>query len=207
MPQATKVIIIFTLLCSAFGTAQNEKVVIHEKKTGKRVTLLAENKTSDTLNIFLMIQAEGYRRSAEKPVLTNLPPFSTVAITTLIELANADSAYTYDLIVNEQENLVQIDYEKEVIDISSILKNKLVLFRPTRCGKCDILEAMLDKSRLEFRTFNIEKSPSIERQLHAFLDTTIKDQSNIRYPVIWNKDHVQLGYDDLELTLQNLIGK
>ncbi|NNM09630.1 MAG: hypothetical protein HKO61_10680, partial [Flavobacteriaceae bacterium] len=54
--------------------SQGLKVLIKEQKSGKRLVLVAENKTQDTLNVFLMVNAEGYRRSASKPVIKNIPP-------------------------------------------------------------------------------------------------------------------------------------
>lgn len=201
MKFVSKVIIIFCLFLCSIVFSQSEKVVIHEKEQGKRMTLLAENKTADTLNIFLMVHSEGYRRSADKPVLTNLPPNTTVPIITLIKLTNATASYTYDLIINEEENNVHIAYEKDAIDISKVLIGKVVLFRLAQCPKCDVLEAMLDEQRIQHKVFNVEKDPTIYSQFSAFIDKETPQEVTIRYPVIWNKDRALFGYDDLEILL------
>lgn len=69
-------ITLLLLLLSQMGWSQQEKVIISENKKGKRIVLMAENKTTDALNVFLMVFAEGYRRSADKPILKDLPPLS-----------------------------------------------------------------------------------------------------------------------------------
>ena len=50
-------IILFTFSVSSFLYSQNKetRVLISEKKTGKRIVLFAENTTKDTLNIFFMV--------------------------------------------------------------------------------------------------------------------------------------------------------
>lgn len=70
-----QVILFIALLSLCMTNAQQEQVLISEKKTGKRLVLMAENTTADTLNVFLMVFAEGYRRSADKPILKDIPLF------------------------------------------------------------------------------------------------------------------------------------
>ena len=66
--------ILFTFLAfSSFQMyCQELKVLISEKKSGKRIVLFAENRTTDTLNVFFMVNAEGYRKSASKPVIKDI---------------------------------------------------------------------------------------------------------------------------------------
>ena len=200
-----KVIIIFICLCSCQLFSQGETVVISEKKTGKRIVLLAENKTADTLNVFLMVQSEGYRRSADKPVLKNIPPNSIVPMITLIELTNVPSSYSYELIVNDKEKPIELDYGKEVVDIQNAIKGKIVVFTLPNCEKCTLLSTTLVNNRTTHLTFDISKDPVLYRQFMKFIENELTVETRIQFPVIWNKDHTIFGYDDLEKILGGLV--
>ncbi|HPF11628.1 MAG TPA: glutaredoxin [Flavobacteriaceae bacterium] len=194
-----QVILFIALLSLCMTNAQQEQVLISEKKTGKRLVLMAENTTADTLNVFLMVFAEGYRRSADKPILKDIPPFSKVPMTTLIELSGIPSSYTYDLIVNEnRDNSVSVTYEKQVVDIENVLKGKIVIFSISNCEKCEVLVALLESERVNFRNFNLDEDPSLYRQFMNFINNELKENTQIRFPVIWNKTYTIFGYDELE---------
>lgn len=198
----SKVIIILTAFFSFLGTAQEEKVLISEKKTGKRLVLMAENKTADTLSVFLMVHAEGYRRSADKPVLKDLPPHSKTPMITLIELKDAASSYTYDLIVNEERNNdIKLVKKKEIVDIENAVKGKLVIFRLNLCDKCDTLISRLQDKRIQHRVFAIEEDGALYGQFMAFIDKELTSETRIRFPVVWNRSHTLFGYDDIETIL------
>ncbi|MDC8005451.1 hypothetical protein POV27_15440 [Aureisphaera galaxeae] len=201
----SKVIIISGLFVGALANAQAEKVIISEKKTGKRLVLMAENKTADTLNVFLMVHAEGYRRSADKPVLKDIPPRTKVPMITLIELKDIPSNYTYDLIVNDElDNDIHVTQEKEVVDIENAVRGKVVVFRMTNCEKCDALATQLQSKRIQHRVFNIETDGALYAQFMAFIDKELTSATRIRFPVIWNKSYTIFGYDELEAVLAKL---
>jgi len=177
--------------------AQSEKVIISESKKGKRVVLHAENTTADTLNIFLMVQSEGYRRSADKPVLKDIPPHSKIPMITLIELRDVASSYTYDLIVNETENEIAFEYENEIVDIENVVKGKVVIFAMVGCEKCAQLASKLTEQRIAYRMFNIAEDPKLYRQFMKFVEKELTSETRIQFPVIWNRDHTIFGYEDL----------
>ena len=200
-----KVIIILGVFVTSVTMAQEDKVDIFEKKSGKRTVLMAENKTADTLSVFLMVHAEGYRRSADKPILKNLAPHSKTPMTTLIALDNVPSSYTYDLIVNEDlNNDIHVSQEKEVVDIENAIKGKLVIFRMTVCEKCDALISLLQSKRIQHRVFNIENDGALYAQFMSFIDKELTSETRIRFPVIWNKNHTIFGYDEVENLLKKL---
>ena len=201
----TKVIIIFLCLCSSPLFAQGEQVVISEKKTGKRIVLRAENKTADTLNVFLMVQSEGYRRSADKPVLKNIPPNSIVPMITLIELANVPSSYSYELIVNDTKKPIELDYGKEIVDIQNAIKGKIVIFTLPNCQKCTLLSTALVNNKTTHLSFDIAKDPVLYRQFMKFIENELTAETRIQFPVIWNKDHTIFGYDNLETLIAELV--
>lgn len=193
------------LLLSQMGWSQQEKVIISENKKGKRIVLMAENKTTDALNVFLMVFAEGYRRSADKPILKDLPPLSKVPMTTLIELHETSSSYTYDLIVNEtRDNTIVIEPEKDVVDIENVVKGKIVLFSINDCEKCEVLSALLDAQRINHQAFNINNDPKLYRQFMNFINKELVEETKVRFPVIWNKSYTIFGYDDLSSIIEEL---
>ena len=198
------------ILCSvlmivwAYGYGQDTRVVISEKKTGKRVVLFAENTTKDTLNVYFMVHAEGYRRSGSRPILKNIPPETKTAMITLIELANVPSSYTYEVIVNKGAHPVALEYENEAPDIASVLDGKLVVFTLPNCEKCQALTAVLIGKRTPHRAFNINEDPVLYRQFMSFIKDSLTTETRIRFPVVWNKDRVIFGYEDLGILLQEL---
>ncbi len=201
----SKVIILILLFTTCFALAQNDKVVVTEKKKGKRVVLMAENTTADTLNVFIMLTAQGYRRSADRPVVMNIPPRKKVHVMTLIEMEDQESSYTYNLIVNENlDNSLTLEPEEEVVDIENVIKGKVVVFSKTDCKKCDTLSAFLFRDQVNHRNFNIEEDPTLYSQFMNFIDKELQETTKIRFPVIWNKTYTIFGYDDLEKVVKEI---
>lgn len=203
-----KQLLFITVLFATFGSyGQGLKILITEKKKGKRVVLMAENKTADTLNVFLMVNAEGYRKSASKPIIKNIAPQAKVPMITLIELAGQESVYTYELIINDKPLDITISHDNQAKDIERNIKGRLVLFSADNCEKCDVLTAMLVEKRVEHRVFNINENPVVYRQFMTFIERKLTSETKIRFPVIWNKTEAVFGYDDLEATLTMLSRK
>ena len=200
----SKVIIILLCLFSYQLYAQGEKILITEKKRGKRVVLLAENVTSDTLNVFFMVKSDGYRRSADKPILKDIPPQSKIKMMTLIELSKVESSYTYELIVNDKNRPKEVDYNDKIIDIENVVKGKLVIFTLRNCEKCKTLLSKLSLSHIPYQSYDIAKEPLRYRQFMKYIEDELTGTSRISFPVIWNKDHTIFGYDELETILSKL---
>jgi glutaredoxin len=186
--------------------AQDDKVVITEQKKGKRIVLYAENTTKDTLNVFFMVNAEGYRRSASKPQLQDLPPNSITEMITLIELTKIPSSYTYELIVNGEQQDISVTHLKETIDIEKTITGRLVLFSEKDCEKCVLLEKILLGNKTQFRNFDIREDEILYDQFIKFIYKKYPSKTEIRLPVVWNKDHVIFGYDNLEELLLEING-
>jgi glutaredoxin len=185
--------------------AQNLKVLIKEQKRGKRLVLIAENKTNDSLNVFLMVNAQGYRRSASKPVIKNIPPLSEVPMITLIELDGEKSQYTFELVVNEKASPMSFSYDEPERDIERVMKGKLVIFSAEGCGKCDKLSEELDDLRIQHRVFNIKEDAVLYGQFMSFIERKLTSETKIRFPVVWNRDDVIFGYESLEEILGLLV--
>ncbi|NNJ82298.1 MAG: hypothetical protein HKP11_08905 [Flavobacteriaceae bacterium] len=197
-------IFLFLILTSAQSMSQGLKVLIKEQKSGKRLVLVAENKTQDTLNVFLMVNAEGYRRSASKPVIKNIPPLTEVPMITLIELDGVESRYTFDLVVNEKANPMSFSYDEPERDIQRVLQGKLVVFSAEGCGKCDLLSEKLEELRIQHRVFNIKDDAVLYGQFMSFIERKLTSETKIRFPVVWNRDDVIFGFDDLDSIISRL---
>ncbi len=196
-------IFIFCLTLTAFS--QEDRIVISEEKKGKRIVLFAENTTDETLNIFILINSNGYRRSADKPVLMDVPAGRRLPITTLISLDKPGASYTYDLIINDELDMTRnISYKKSASDIEKVIKNKLVMFSKLGCDRCVRLEEELKYQRITFRNFNLDEDPVLYKQFMAFIQSSFTEKKQIRFPVIWNKDEAIFGYDNLEDVISKL---
>jgi len=187
---------------SVFG--QGLDVLISEEKTGKRIELYAENTTKDTLNVFLLVKAEGYRRSASKPILKDIAPGAKVAMTTLIEIEGVPSHYTYDLIANKGRTDLNVTVSQDIRNIESVINNRIVVFEIPGCEKCDALKTRLEEARITHRAFNIHKDKILYKQFMSFIERSLTTETKIEFPVIWNRDHTLFGYNDLETILSKL---
>lgn len=199
-------IILFTFSVSSFLYSQNKetRVLISEKKTGKRIVLFAENTTKDTLNIFFMVTPTGFRRSASRPLIKDLLPYKKVPLLTLIKIDGVTSSYEYSLIINEEERNVTVGYKKEVESIENVIYKKLVLFFRDDCEKCKLLFSALEKQHIQYRKFNIDQNQKLYNQFLKFISKRYPEKEKVRLPVIWNKEYVLLGFDNLETLLKEL---
>jgi hypothetical protein len=200
----TKIILLSILLFSTTVYSQDSRIILSEKKTGKRTVLVAENKTQDTLNVFLMVISEGYRRSADRPIIKNIPPLTNVPMITLIELANEPSSYTYEIIINDQERDLNFTLENKEKDIENVIRGRLVLFIMSGCEKCELLSSELRKKDIAHRVFNISDDPLLYKQFMAFINDELTKETRIKFPVIWNKDYTIFGFNTIEDILKEL---
>lgn len=125
-----RILTVFALFIWVSAFSQDERIILSEKKQDKRIVLFAENTTKDTLNIFLMVTSEGYRRSADRPVIKNIPPLGKTPMITLIEMDGVPSTYDYTLVVNERKNDLNFSRQKRDIDIEKVISRKIgVIYR------------------------------------------------------------------------------
>ncbi|WP_432410244.1 glutaredoxin domain-containing protein [Rasiella sp. SM2506] len=192
-------------LVTTFSTyAQGLKVLISEKKSGKRIVLMAENKTADTLHVFLIVNATGYRKSASKPVIKTIAPGKKTPMITLIELDEEKSHYTYDLIIDAEELDANISHDNQVKDIEKNIQDRLVIFSTEGCEKCRTLSNALIEKRVAHRIFDIQENPVMYRQFMAFMASELTLETKIRFPVIWNKTYTIFGFEALESVVTEL---
>lgn len=193
-----KIPFVILLFCQLNVFSQGLKVLISEEKSGKRITLFAENKTADTLNVFLTVNAEGYRRSASKPVVKDIPPAERIPMITLIELDGVASRYTFEMVVNDTSSDRAFSYEEPERDIERVIKGQLVIFSADECQKCELLSEQLTEKHIQHRMFNIIEDAVLYGQFMSFIERRLTGATKIRFPIIWNKDDVIFSYDNVE---------
>ena len=198
------VFLVFSCVMVSVSQSMNRTIEIIEKKRGKLTDLYAQNKTEDSLNIFFLVHAKGYRKSASKPIITIIPPFSSILLTTLIELTSEPSSYTYDLVINGDATETSFDYEDLPKDIIKIINRKIVLFTGINCEKCTELTTALDENKIRYDIIDINEKPVYYRQFIAHIQSELTVNTRIRLPLIWNKDYVIFGYDILDEVLDEL---
>ncbi|WP_160114506.1 hypothetical protein [Aquimarina sp. AU474] len=102
---------------------QDKPVRLVEEKLKKRTILHVQNDTDYEKSVFLKVNPTGYRRSAQRPIIKKIPPKSKVQMLILIPLTDVESYYTYNLIVNDQLETIDIDRGKKTVKKDTILPN------------------------------------------------------------------------------------
>lgn len=203
-----KLLLISILLTPILSWSQQDRIIISEEKKGKRSVLNAENTTDETLNIFVLIDANGYRRSADKPIRVDVPAKRKIPIASLITLDQAHSSYTYELIINDNlDPTKKLAYPKAASDVSRVIKGKLVIFSKAGCDRCTRLEEELKYRRIDFKNFKLDEHPILYKQFMAFIAASFTEKTQIRFPVIWNKEDAIFGYDVLEDVINTISNK
>lgn len=105
-------LIILLFYCLSIS-AQEKPVYLVEEKLKKRTILYVQNDTDKNKNVFLKVNPTGYRKSAHRPIIKNIPPKSKLQILILIPLTDVDSHYTYNLIVNEEAETIDVKRKKK----------------------------------------------------------------------------------------------
>ncbi|KAA1246675.1 hypothetical protein [Aquimarina sp. RZ0] len=105
-----KLILIFSF---SFSFTQKKEVRLIEDQQKKRTIIYIQNDSDIDKSVFLKINPLGYRRSAHRPIIKNIPANSKVQMIVLIPLTDAVSSYTYDLIVNDELKTIDLDRKKQ----------------------------------------------------------------------------------------------
>ncbi|WP_298544022.1 hypothetical protein [uncultured Aquimarina sp.] len=171
-----KLTIYFILfLCFTLVSWQEKPVRLIEEVQKKRTIIYVQNDTNSNKSVFLKINPIGYRRSAQRPIIKNIPANSKVQMIILIPLTDVASSYTYNLIVNEELENMEIDRAKgakKEAPLSSILKSEIIVFTKEDCKKCQLLITKLKLDHVKFREININsKSRYVD-----YLWTLLKDK-------------------------------
>ncbi|MFD2565369.1 hypothetical protein [Aquimarina rubra] len=152
--------------------AQEKTVHLVEDVQKKRTTIYVQNDTDSDKSVFLKINPIGYRRSAQRPIIKNIPANSKEEMLILIPLTDVASSYTYDLVVNEELENIDVKRQKEKpkeVPPQTVSKYKLFVYTEQNCARCDSLKQKLNDKKVEF------------------LEVDIDSRNNLLSPVFWRK--------------------
>ncbi|MEW7292651.1 hypothetical protein [Aquimarina sp. 2304DJ70-9] len=114
-------VILFAILLVGFLSYSQEKPVrLVEEKQKKRTILYVQNDTNAEKSVFLKVNPTGYRRSAQRPIIKKIPAKSKVQMLILIPLTDVESNYTYDLIINDELETIDVKRSRELKKRDSI---------------------------------------------------------------------------------------
>lgn len=123
--------ILLGLLILLSFTAADQKnpegILITIKKGHKKITYVAENVTETDISIFFKVESSGFRRSADRPLITLIPAKSKRDLLTLIPLTGKDTTHSYIAIKTQPENNLQFtktdSLEKDIRKVRPVKKN------------------------------------------------------------------------------------
>lgn len=180
---------LFFLLTAFRATYSQEKnsVYLVEDKQKKRTIIYVQNDTNEDKSVFLKVNPIGYRKSAQRPTIKKIPANSKLQMMILIPLKDVTSSYTYNLIINDKLETIDIDRnknQKNEAPVSSILKSELIVFTKKQCTKCQILISKLKHEHVKFREVNIDSKNRYRDYLWELLDKEGYDKNTVRIPLI-----------------------
>ena len=149
---------IFLISLSIFSQNTHKHVSLKEKKTGKRLELIAINTDSISYDVFLRVTTNDYRRTSLRPVLKTLPPNSQTKLITMVKLDGTEGVYDSTFIVNEVSYELAIKKDNEDINLkvdNSLKDKKITVFTKDHCILCNSLKSILIKNDVKFQEYNI----------------------------------------------------
>ncbi|WP_299437715.1 hypothetical protein [uncultured Aquimarina sp.] len=152
--------------------AQEKQVHLVEDIQKKRTILYVQNDTDSDKSVFLKINPIGYRRSAQRPIIKNIPANSKKQMIILIPLTDVPSSYTYNLIVNEELQNIDAKRQKEKpqeVPPQTVSKYHVFVYTEQNCNRCDTLKQKLKDKKINF------------------LEVDIDSKNNLLSPVFWKK--------------------
>ncbi|AXT53317.1 hypothetical protein D1818_21730 [Aquimarina sp. BL5] len=180
------VIYLISFLYFSLVWGQEKQVRLIEDVQKKRTTIYVQNDTDIDKSVFLKINPIGYRRSAQRPVIKNIPAKSKVQMIILIPLTDVASSYTYNLIVNEELQNMEVDRTKgpkKEAPLSSILKSEIIIFTKEGCEKCQLLITKLQLDHVKFREININSKNRYINYLWKLLNDKGYNKTTAQLPL------------------------
>ncbi len=200
-------LLIFIFLFGFASYTQEKPVRLIEEKQKKRTILYVQNDTDTEKSVFLKVNPTGYRRSANKPIIKNIPAKGKVQMMILIPLTDAESYYTYDLIVNEELETMEVNRNsasQKQAPVSSIMRSETIIFTKTDCEKCTVLISKLKEKHIKFREVNIDTKNRYRDYLWELLNKDGHDKNIVGVPIAVVKGVLQYPIDDLDRFVLNL---
>ncbi|MBQ4820321.1 glutaredoxin domain-containing protein [Aquimarina sp. MMG016] len=181
-----KTLYTFILLISYTLVAQEKPVRLVEEILKKRTILYVQNDTDSEKSVFLKVNPTGYRKSAQRPIIKKIPAKSKSQMLILIPLTDVESSYTYNLIVNDELETMQVDRSKgpkKEAPVSSIMRAEHIVFTKKDCKKCELLISKLQAKYIKFREVNIDTKNRYRDYLWELLDKDGYNKSMVAAPL------------------------
>ena len=186
--------------------AQTPAVELIEEKQAKRWTLYAKNNTDIEQEAFLMVKGEGFRRSADRPVIKKIPPNSTVVMTILIPLKGATPTYTKIFTYEEQLQTLNKSKgaeKKESVDLRPVNPEQLTIFLEKDCEKCTQLVTYLRRKRIKHRALDIKKNNAVFELMWKHLKDSVSGGELIKLPVLMHQEKMYFDIISMKHFIQN----
>lgn len=196
------IVFIGILIAPTFATAQSAPLVeLIEDKQPKRWLLYAQNNTDEEQEVFLMVQGEGFRRSADRPVIKTIPPNSKVLMITLIPLKGVEPKYTK--VFTWETNLKTItkrkgENEEEYVNIRPLKDDELTVFTDADCEKCAILLNFLNKNHYKYRVLDVAKNHKVKDFMFSHLRKAEYKGGLVDLPVLMYQQRKHWSINDIK---------
>ncbi len=197
---------LFYLLFPLLLIAQTPAVELIEDKQAKRWTLYAQNNTNIEQEAFLMVNGEGFRRSADRPIIKKIPPKSKVVMIILIPLKGATPSYTKIFTFEEQLQTIKKrkgEGQKEHVNLLPINPDQLTIFIENDCEKCTYLSNYLNRKRIKHRTLDIKKNSAVFDLMWSHLKDSVSGRELIKLPVLMHKEKMYFDIISMNHFIQN----
>lgn len=197
---------LFILLFPIYLIAQTPAVELIEDKQAKRWTLYAQNNTDIEQEAFLMVKGEGFRRSADRPIIKKIPPNSKVVMMILIPLKGATPSYTKIFTFEEQLQTIKKrkgEGQKEHVNLLPVNPEQLTVFVENDCEKCTYLTKYLRYNRIKHRTLDIKKNSAVFNLMWKHLKDSVSGRELIKLPVLMHQEKMYFDIINMEHFIQN----
>ena len=199
-------LLLFFLVFTLHFATQTPAVELIEDKQPKRWTLYAQNNTDVEQEAFLMVKGEGFRRSADRPIIKKIPPHSKVVMMILIPLKGATPSYTKVFTFEEQLQAIKKrkgEGQKEHVNLLPVDPEQLTLFVEDDCEKCIYLTEYLNSERIKHRALDIKKYSAVFDLMWSHLKDSVSGYELIKLPVIMHKETMYFDIISMEHFIQN----
>ncbi|WP_299678617.1 hypothetical protein [uncultured Dokdonia sp.] len=197
---------LFFLIYPLYFTAQTPAVELIEDKQAKRWTLYAQNNTDIEQEAFLMVKGEGFRRSADRPIIKKIPPHSKVVMIILIPLKGATPTYTKIFTFEEQLQTIKKrkgEGQAERVNLLPVDPEQLTVFIENDCEKCSYLTDYLRNQRIKHRALDIKKNNAVFNLMWKHLKDSVSGRELIKMPVLMHQEKMYFDIIDMEHFIQN----
>ncbi|WP_299261311.1 hypothetical protein [uncultured Aquimarina sp.] len=200
-----------SFLCFTLVSAQEKPVYLIEDVQKKRTVVYVQNDTNSDKSVFLKIDPIGYRRSAQRPIIKNIPANSKVQMMILIPLTDMASSYTYNLIVNKELENIDVKRQKEKpkeIIFQNISKHNFYVYTKQNCKRCDMLIQKLKNKKIDFLEIDVNsKNDLLSPIFLKKLEDEGHTRENIELPFVKKNKTLYYPIPDFDSFIQEITKK